>query len=75
MCIGFSPFTQVTNLTIIFNLFVCAVHVCAVHLFGNYSQVIGPKVLKFSGFPGVNPGEIIRKFGEDRSKTIPIRPL
>ena len=43
--------------TIILNLFIC--------LFGNYSQTIGPEGLKFSGFDGGHPGDIIRKFGDD----------
>ena len=43
-------------------LFVC-LFVC---LSGNYSQIIGPKGLKFSGFDGGHPGGIIKKFGEDQ---------
>ena len=37
-------------------------------LFKNSSQPIGPKGLKLSGFDGV----VIRKFGEDRSKALPL---
>ena len=41
-------------------------------LFAKSSQMIGPKWLKFSGFDGSHPGVVIRKFGEDRSKTLPV---
>ena len=56
-----------SNLTIVINLFVC--------LFGNSSQTIGPKGLKFSGFDGGQPGVFIRTFGEDRSKTLTVELL
>ena len=47
-------------LTIIFYLFV--VYFC---LIGNSSQTIGSKGLKFLGFDGGRPGEVLTKFGED----------
>ena len=34
-------------------------------LFGNYSQTIGPRGLKFYKFDVGHPGVVIRKFGED----------
>ena len=40
-----------------------------VDLFANYSQMIGPKEFKFSGFDGDHPGVVIRKFGEVRIKS------
>ena len=43
--------------------------------FTNFSQTIGLKGLKFSGFNGFDgayPGVIIRKFGEDRIKALPV---
>ena len=40
-------------LTIVLSLFAC--------LSGNYSQIIGPEELKFSGFDGGHPGAIITK--------------
>ena len=43
------------NLTIILNLFVS--------LSSNYSQIIWSKELKFSGFDGGHPGDIIATFG------------
>ena len=41
-------------------------------LFDDSSQTIGPKGLKFSGFDKGYPGVIIKKFGEDMSKTMPV---
>ena len=41
-------------------------------LLGNYSQAIGPKGLNLSGFDGSHPGVVIRKFGKDQSKTLPV---
>ena len=35
--------------------------------------MIGPKTLKLSEFDGDHPGVVIRKFGEDRSKTLPVQ--
>ena len=40
--------------------------------FDNPSQTMGPKGLEFSGFDGDYPGVITRKFGEDKSKTLPV---
>ena len=34
-------------------------------LFDNYSQTIGHKMLKFSGFDQGSPGDIKTKFGEN----------
>ena len=34
--------------------------------------MMGPKGLKFSGFDGGHLGVIIRKLGEDQSKTLPV---
>ena len=31
-----------------------------------------PKGFNFSGFDGGHPGMVIRKFGEDQSKTLPM---
>ena len=41
-------------------------------LLANSSQMIGPKGLKISAFDGDYPGVVARKFGEDRSKTLPV---
>ena len=44
-----------------------------IRLFDNSSQMIGPKIrLKFEGFDGGYPGVVIRKLGEDWSKTLPV---
>ena len=40
-------------------------------LLSNSSETIGPKGVKFSGFDGGHLGVVIRKFGEDQSKTLP----
>ena len=45
------------------SLFFVYLFVC---LFGNYSQTIGPKGLKFSGFDRGYPGDGKRKFSEDQ---------
>ena len=42
-------------------------------LFANSYQTIGPKGLKYTGFNEGHPGVVLRKFGEDRSKTLPMR--
>ena len=34
--------------------------------FDNYSQMIGPKGFKFSGFSGGHPGMVMTKLGEDQ---------
>ena len=34
--------------------------------------MIETKGLKFSGFDGDHPGMVMRYFGEDRSKTLPV---
>ena len=36
-----------------------------VYLSSNYSQLIGPRGFKFSGFDGGHPGDVLMKFGED----------
>ena len=42
-------------------------------LFTNSSQVIGSKRLKFQGLMGSHwDGVVMRKFGEDQSKTMPM---
>ena len=35
-------------------------------------MIVGPKGLKFSGFDGGHPVVVIRKFGGDQSKTLPV---
>ena len=38
----------------------------------NSSQTIAPEGLKFSRSDGGHPGDVMRKFGEDRGKTLPV---
>ena len=34
--------------------------------------MIGPEGLKYTGFNEGHPGVVIRKFGEEQSKTLPV---
>ena len=52
------------NHTIIFNLFVS--------LFSKFSPKIGYKVCKLLGFHGGHLGVVMRKLGEDISKSLPV---
>ena len=41
-------------------------------MFTDFFQTIEPKGLKYTGFNEGHPGLVIRKFGEDQSKTMPV---
>ena len=41
-------------------------------LLTNSSQMIGPKTLNFSGIDGDHPEVDIRKFSEERRRTLPV---
>ena len=41
-------------------------------LFSNSSQTIGPENLKYALFNEGDPGVVMRKFGEDQSKTLSV---
>ena len=43
-----------------------------VGVFANYSQPIGPKGLKYTRFNEGHPWVVIREFGVDQSKTMPV---
>ena len=43
--------------------------------FANSSQMIGSKEFKFSVFDEGHPGVVIRKFGKDQNKALPVGPF